>query len=502
MLDSMRKNQSNLIYTGIILAVVVVMGFYGVGQMGKNSGGGSGVAAWVNGDAITVSEYKQALERKTYQFKSMLGGQFDEKFLAQFRIPQRTLSELVQSKLISQQAYKMGIIVPDFELADVIRTAPYFQKDGKFDAELYAKIPNRSEMEEMQREAMQVGKFKTYISDRIRPTPAELQTSFALKETKVDLQFAKIDLKALAKKQKPSAKDLETFLKKTPDSEFEAYFAAHKKDFTTPAGIQIKQIRVGIPYQATAAQKAEARKKVDAIAKEVTTSNFSEIAKAKSDDEYAKKGGEVGWVNRGTLEPSLETAIEKLTVGSVSAPIETTFGYFIVQLDKKRDPVSKTLAEVKKEIEPKLFAEKNEKEFIDGTLASWNKILADGKSLEPELKKAGVELKKTGPFSVAQGQIPTIGAADPLIDALFELSKSSPTGKKLYAYQDQLYYLKLNSIEFAKPADFAKNQDSIEKGLENSIQTEILNQWAVALQKSAQIKTEPPFDQDQPSAIE
>ncbi len=502
MLDSMRKNQNNLIYTGIILAVIAVMGFYGIGQMGKQQGaGGGGVAAWVNGDVVSMGEFKQALERRTYQYKSLLGGQFDEKFLEQFQIPQRTLNELIQYKLLSQQANKMGIIVPDFELADMIRTTPYFQKDGKFDPELYAKIPNRGAEEEMERERMQVGKFQSYISDRIRPTPSELLAAYDLKETKVDLQFAKIDFKALASKQKPTAKDLEAFLKKTPQSEFEAYFTAHQKEYTTPAGMLIKQIRVGIPYQATPAQKEESRKKVEAIAKEVTAASFSQVAKAKSDDEYAKKGGEVGWVNRGTLEPALETAIDKLAPGAVSAPIETTFGYFIVQLEQKREAVSKTLNDVKKEIEPKLFAEKNEKELVEGRHAEWDKLLAEGKNLEPELKKNGIEVKKTGSFSVGQGQIPTLGAADSLLQAVFELSKKNPTAKKLVPYQEQFYYLKLVTIDFAKKAEFAKNQETVEKALSTSFQSELMNQWVAALQKGSQIKIELPFQQT-PTAME
>ncbi len=493
MLDSMRKNQDNLIYTGIILAVIVVMGFYGVGQMGKSGGQSGGVAAWVNGDAISMGDFKQALERKTYQYKSLLGGQFDDKFLEQFQIPQRTLNDLIQYKLLSQQASKMGIVVPDFELADLIRTTPYFQKDGKFDAEDYAKLPNRGALEEMQREQMQVGKLQSYISDRIRPTPQELKTAYDLRDTKIDLQYAKIDFKDLAKKQKPTAKDLEAFLKNTPETEFQSYFTAHQKDFTTPAGVQIKQIRVGIPYQATPEKKQEAHKKIEAIAKEVTPSNFSQLAKAKSDDEYAKKGGEVGWVNRGTLEPSLENAISKLDLGAVSPVIETTFGYYIIQLDKKREAVTKTLAEAKKEIEPKLFAEKHEKDFIEAKHTEWDKLLAEGKNLEPELKKAGVDLKKTGPFAVGQGQIPGMGPADPLLNAVFELSKSQPTAKKLTPYQEQFYYLKLASIDFAKPADFDKNQDGIEKNLATTYQSDIMNQWVATLQKQATIKIEIPL---------
>jgi peptidyl-prolyl cis-trans isomerase D len=501
MLDSIRKQQNNLLYSLIILAVVAVMGFYGIGQLASPKTGGGDAAAWVNGDIITRREFQEELDRRLYQYRAMLGGQFDEKFLEQFQVPQRTLNELIQFKLLSQQASKMDIAVTDYELADHIRTLPYLQKDGKFDAEAYNKIPNRGLEEESQREQLKVMKFQNYLSQRFQFTPSELRKAYDVKETKVDLSYAKIDFADLAKKQKPSSGQVDDFLKAST-KDIETYYNAHKKDFSEPAGVFLRQIRVSIPYQAAATQKEDARKKIDAVAKEVKADNFAQIAKTKSDDEYAKKGGEVGWVNRGTLETALETALNRLEAGQVSEPIETTFGYFILKVEKKRDAVAHSLSDVKRTIAEKLVAEKSVKSFAEQKKKEWEAMLASGKPLDAELKKFGIETKKTGPFSIAQGNIPNIGSVDSVMAGVLQLNKENPLPKTLFPAQEQYYYVKLLTVDYPKPADFPKNQETVEKNLATTYESEVVKDLVSRLEKSASIKIEIPFKQAAPTAVE
>lgn len=501
MLDSMRKRKDNLFSTAIILAVVFVMIGFGVGQLAMDKPT-PGVAAKVNDDIISKSDYDAAVDAQMAQYRSLLGGQFDEKFLLQFQIPQRTLEMMIQEKLKAQLAHRMKIVVPDQELAEYIKALPYFQKDGKFDADRYNKIPNRAHYEKQWREQMEVDKLRTYLADRVRLTPEELKRSYQLRETKVDLEYARIDFKELAKKQKPTPDQIEKHMKDTPEADLKAYYQAHLKDYSEPAAVSLRQIRVGIPFQASAAQKEEAKKKMEAIAKAVTPANFGEQAKAKSDDEYAKKGGVAGWVNRGTLEPAIETAIDRLQPGQVSEPVETNFGYFLLMVDKKKDGVTRDFALVKRGIAEKLLQEKLSVDLADKMKADWNKLLAEGKPLDGEIKKAKVEIKKTGPFALGQGSIPNIGQADGILDAVFTLSKANPTPKELLPFMENYYYVKLLTLEPAKEAEFAKNAETIEKSVSTSIQSTLMSEWVESLQKESKVVTSIRFDTQNPTAIQ
>jgi peptidyl-prolyl cis-trans isomerase D len=502
MLDSIRKRKDNLIYTILILAVIAVMAFYGVGQLGKQGAGGD-VAAWVNGDLITQSELEQEVSRQVYQLKAMFGGQFDPRMLDQYDIPKHTLDQLIQKKLIQQQAAKMDIVVPDTELAAHIRSLPYYQKDGKFSPDLYKQGGPKGAEEKLQRQQLQVQKFVQYIGDRVRLSPAELKQAYLMKETKVDLEYAKFDFPTLAAQHKATPKQVDDYLKTAPEADLKAYYTKHSREFTDPAQFQIRQIRVNVPFQAADTQKADAKKKIEAAAKDLTAKNFADVAKKTSDDEYSKKGGEVGWVNKGTLEPALEAAVDSLPVNSISKPIETAFGYFLVLLEGKKDAVTHPFEKEKRTIAEKLVADRLSQSFIDEKRKEWNKMLAEGKSIGDELKKLKIETKKTGPFAIGQGQIPSIGAADPILDAVFLLTKEHPVAPQLYDYQGQTYFVKLVSIEPAKTAEFAKNMDVVEKSLTTALQSQIITEWIKNLEKGSTIKQEIKFSsKDLPVAVD
>ena len=69
--------------------------------------------------------------------------------------------------------------------------------------------------------------------------------------------------------------------------------------------------------------------------------DFTKLALNNSDDQTTKTdGGELGWVKKGLLFPEFEKAAFALTTGETSIPIETPFGYHIIQtLEKKVDQV-------------------------------------------------------------------------------------------------------------------------------------------------------------------
>lgn len=490
MLDAIRKKKENLLYSLVILAVIAVMGLYGVSKMGGEDKSGDGAAAWVNGEPITQREFRQMLEYKLMQYQQMLGAQYDEKLLTALQVPQKTLEELIQYKLLSQQAKTLGIRVPDFELADNIRQSPQYQKDGKFDAESYSKMPNRGIEEKQRRERLATIKLQNYLADRIRMTPQELRTAILLKDTLVNLEYAKIDVGALAPKEPATASEMAAFLKDTPESDLKAHYEGHKKDYTEKAQAKIRQIRVGIPFKASETVKADAKKKIEEIAKEVNAENFETVAKAKSDDENAKKGGNVGWITRGNLEKPLEEALSKLAINQVSPPVETAFGYFILQLLESKPEKARPFEEVKNEIAQTLYKEHAKKAFTEKRVKEWEAVLASGKPLDAEMKKNKIELKKTGSFSLGQGYIPQIGQVDAMVDAVFTLTKDAPVAKKLFFFQDNYYYVKLTSMEMPKTQEFQKSSESVEKNIATSLQGELLTSWIKGLEKNSTIKME------------
>lgn len=65
--------------------------------------------------------------------------------------------------------------------------------------------------------------------------------------------------------------------------------------------------------------------------------DFGELARAYSEDKAsAAKGGELGWVKPGDVDPDFEQVVEALKVNEVSQPFRTRFGWHIAQVLDKR----------------------------------------------------------------------------------------------------------------------------------------------------------------------
>ncbi|NDP59049.1 MAG: molecular chaperone SurA [Oxalobacteraceae bacterium] len=68
---------------------------------------------------------------------------------------------------------------------------------------------------------------------------------------------------------------------------------------------------------------------------------FEELAKLYSNDLSASKGGDLGWIYPGDTVPEFERAMNLLKPGEVSAPIETPFGYHLIEvIERKSQDVS------------------------------------------------------------------------------------------------------------------------------------------------------------------
>ena len=161
---------------------------------------------------------------------------------------------------------------------------------------------------------------------------------------------------------------------------------------------------------------------------------------------------------------------------------------------EKKDAVVHPFTEVKRQIASTMLAESLRNQFADEKKKEWDKQLAAGTSIEPELKKLKVEMKKTGPFSVGQGYIPNVGQADPIVDAVFELTMEHPFPKRLIPFQNGYYFIKLVSLDSPKLADFAKDEEVLEKSVGTALQTELITDWVTKLQKTATVKTELSFE--------
>ena len=168
--------------------------------------------------------------------------------------------------------------------------------------------------------------------------------------------------------------DLEVDKKLTlGQDEASAYYEAHKEDFMTPELVRASHILV---------KKEE---DAHAIKKELETgADFEEMARAKSIDMTAMRGGDLGFFQKGQLVPEFEEVAFRMKKGELSDVFRTQFGYHIVKVTDRMEPRLREFRSVKAAIEERLLKEKRSrifKEFVE-KLKGNRKIEVNEKALE------------------------------------------------------------------------------------------------------------------------
>ncbi len=88
---------------------------------------------------------------------------------------------------------------------------------------------------------------------------------------------------------------------------------------------------------------AEAQRRLEGLRERIVNggATFEELAKVHSADLSAAKGGDLGWLYPGDTVPPFERAMDALQPGEVSEPIQSPFGWHLIQvLDRQVEDVS------------------------------------------------------------------------------------------------------------------------------------------------------------------
>jgi len=90
----------------------------------------------------------------------------------------------------------------------------------------------------------------------------------------------------------------------------------------------------------------------DIIAKAVSGSDFSELAKSKSKDSASKdKGGELGWFSLQQVIPPLAQAMTSLQNGQMTAqPIQSKFGWHVIVKEESKEVPAPALDTIKEQL--------------------------------------------------------------------------------------------------------------------------------------------------------
>ncbi|MEA3330655.1 MAG: peptidylprolyl isomerase [Campylobacterota bacterium] len=140
---------------------------------------------------------------------------------------------------------------------------------------------------------------------------------------------------------------------KVSNKELKSYYDKNKEEFNEKESVHARHILVKTEDEAKSVIAD-----LKSLKGEALKSKFIELAKSKSTGPSGPKGGDLGYFAQGQMVPEFNDKVFTMSVGTVSTPVKTQFGYHVIYLEDKKAKKTRAFTEVKSFIDQRLKMEK------------------------------------------------------------------------------------------------------------------------------------------------
>jgi parvulin-like peptidyl-prolyl isomerase len=264
----MREKFGPAMVGGIIAFIAFVFIFSGVFTPKATRGLHEGaVAGTVNGDPISLAEFNREYSRRMEFFKNLGGGKLTDAQLRAFHMKEGVFQELVNRKLMIQEAQRVGMVPSDEEIRTRIREIPAFQKEGKFDRAVYQQVLEAnnftpSGFERTVREDLSSQQWERYFRSRVRVSDEEVKQEYLLSNDKRTIKYVLLSNETGRKGVQVDPADVDKFLKDTAKVNLAKSQYEGKKE-TEYKGKSFDDVKTQIARDLLASEKIDQVQKVN-----------------------------------------------------------------------------------------------------------------------------------------------------------------------------------------------------------------------------------------------
>lgn len=443
MFDFIRTHQ-RLMQFLLLLFIFPSFAFFGLEGYSRLTDD-NGVAK-VAGQTITKEEWDAAHRQQLERMRQVYGNQFDSKIFDSPQARRAILDNLIAQRALGAEVVASKLVVPDQALQQSILQIPGLTKpDGSFDNEQYRVLLAAQGMTQKSYEAglrreMALQQLNAAIqTTAFAPkTVAENLSSLNDQERTVQMLNFKPDsyagqakvtdelLKAYydkngARFETPEQADIEYVVldaaavaaqASVTDDDIKAYYEQNQKQYATEEQRRASHILITVKKDASAADKAAAKAKAEGLVAQLRKNpgDFAKLAKANSQDPgSADNGGDLGYFNKGAMVKPFADAAFSLKQGEISDPVESDFGYHVIEVTGIKPASVKPLESVKAEIGAEIKKQIAAKKYSEMADQFNNLVYENGDSLKAVSDK--LKLKIQTASGVTRNPNPAAGAA-------------------------------------------------------------------------------------------
>jgi len=411
----------------VLALIVVVFMFWGVGSFRNRQ---AAVVASVNGMPITYDEYNRAYNDLIEQMNRQFGNNLNDEAIKMLQVKKQALDRVINRRLMLAEADRLGFRMSDQELVDTIQSIPAFQRDGKFDNNLYQRILNSLRMtpegfERDQRDTILIEKLRAFVAGNVKVSDAEARQKYDWQDVTVAIEYLLVEPRTY-KNVKPSPEELETYYNENkenyktepkikvryvrftpqdymaqvdvPEDEIRDYFDNNAEDFKTPKTVEARHILTKVDSEADDATVETARQKLLEVLKKARAGDdFAELAKTYSEGPSKDQGGFLGAFKKEEMVAPFSDKAFSMAVGEVSDPVRTRFGWHLIKVEKINPASSQTLAEATDQIKNQLSREKAMALAYDAAEALYDAVF-EGEDIEQVATEQKLKVQTTDFF--------------------------------------------------------------------------------------------------------
>lgn len=438
------------------------------GGLGNNFGFGqppAGVVASVGSENVTRQE---VLRTANLMLRDQFprGNAMSSQLLPFFT--SRAAEQLITEKTLISEAQRLGLRATDEDVRDELQHGRYaatlfpggkFIGQDAYEGLLQQNNATVPEFEQSVKEEILLRKLRQLVTSSASVADGDLRQEFDKRNTKVKFQYASFNEADLRKQIHPSDAELKAYFDQhkaeynnsipekrkiayalidttrlanqtqVSQQDLESYYNQHREEYRVPEQVQVSHILVKTPTagpDGKVDQKAvdAAKAKAESLLKQLKAgANFADLAKKNSDDPgSAKNGGSLGPIQRGRTVPEFEKVAFSLPKGQLSDLVKTTYGFHIIRVDDKQQAHTKSLDEVKTQIEPLIRQQKAARAAESQANALLSGARTQGLDKAASAKNLPVV---TTDFFGRSDALPGIGPSPQLMDAVFGASEKS-----------------------------------------------------------------------------
>lgn len=335
LMTQIRNNLTKAFAVFAVFFIVYIVLDWGMDITGRKGKSGKDYIGKVDGTNISYREFSELLKQQTDAYRKQTGSEADEETDRQLRT--QVWNMLVQQALVDHEIKRLGIVVTDDEVRDVLLgnnppemvAGQFKDSTGQFNRAAYESAilnpQNRDaviQVEDQVRRQRRVEKLQSLLFASTRVSDSEVRQRFEDKSITMDADYVLFDPNVLVPDSAVQVND----------EDMRKYYNANQEDFKVKAARKLKYVFYSLAPSAedTSTVLGELNRVLDQAK---AGSNFVELAKTYSELPV----NDTAFVKHGELSRQLESAVYGARKGDLVGPVADFAGYHLVKvLDERK----------------------------------------------------------------------------------------------------------------------------------------------------------------------